>query len=82
MPNEFHATYEHGVLKLDAPLSLPEQARVTGLVLGVETPSGVNAASPKLSDADFEKLLDEFSVHGCQSLPADFSRNDIYSDHD
>ena len=82
MPNEFHATYEHGVLKLDAPLSLPEQARVTGLVLGVETPNGVDAAAAKLSDADFEQLLDDFSVHGCQSLPADFSRDDIYSDHD
>ena len=82
MSNEFHATYEHGVLKLDAPLSLPEQARVTGFVLGVETANVVGAEAMKLSDADFEQLLDEFSVHGCPALPADFSRADIYSDHD
>lgn len=83
MTNEFHATYEQGVLKLDAPLAVPEQARVTGVVVGVETPNGnVQAASPQLSDAEFERMLDEFSVAGCAPLPADFSRADIYLDHD
>jgi len=83
MTNEFHATYEQGVLKLDAPLSLPEQARVKGVVVGIETPNGVGqTTAPQLSDAEFERLLDEFSVSGCASLPVDFSREDIYLDHD
>jgi len=83
MTNQFHATYEHGVLKLDAPLAVPEQARVTGVVVGIETPNGSAVeGAPQLSDAEFERMLDEFSVAGCAPLPADFSRADIYLDHD
>lgn len=32
MSQEFHATYESGVLRLDEPLAIPEQARVSGVV--------------------------------------------------
>lgn len=42
MSQEFHATYEHGVLRLDAPLALPEQTRVTGIVSGVENSSNAD----------------------------------------
>lgn len=84
MDKTFHATYERGVLRLDAPLSLPEQARVVGLVVGVNAPTGepLKALSNELADDEFERLLDEFSIHGTSSLPADFSRADIYLDHD
>jgi hypothetical protein len=84
MDKTFHATYEQGVLRLDAPLSLPEQTRVVGLVVGVDAPTGEppQASATNLADDEFERLLDEFSVHGGNSLPADFSRADLYLDHD
>jgi hypothetical protein len=50
---------------------------------GVEA-SGFHAAqAPSLNDAEFERLLDELaSGPGLPRLPADFSRADIYTDHD
>ncbi len=84
MDKTFCATYEQGVLKLDAPLSLPEHARVTGLVTKVDAqPSeAAQAARNDLPDDEFERMLDEFSIGGGKPLPTDFSRADIYSDHD
>ena len=84
MDKTFCATYEQGVLKLDAPLSLPEHARVTGLVTKVDTqPNEPAQALPSdLPDDEFDRMLDEFSISGGKPLPADFSRADIYSDHD
>jgi hypothetical protein len=83
MSDEFHATYVDGVLRLDAPLALPEQARVTGLVTGVESSSGQRLASAKsgLTDEEFERQMDELALD-VSPLPADFSRADIYLDHD
>lgn len=84
MDKTFFATYEQGVLKLDAPLSLPEHARVTGLVMKVDAQPGeaVQAVRSDLPDDEFERMLDEFSIGRGRPLPADFSRADIYSDHD
>jgi hypothetical protein len=50
---------------------------------GVEA-SGFHAAqAPALTDGEFEQLLDELaSGPGLPRLPADFSRADIYADHD
>jgi len=67
-------------LRLDAPLSLPEHARVTGQVTIVSPP--IQSETSRLSGEEFEKLLDEFSAPGCPPLPSDFSRADIYLDHD
>jgi len=78
MSQEFHATYQSGVLRLDVPLALPEQARVSGVV----TP--INAQSPwpeVISDEQFFRELDELALE-VTPLPADFSRADIYLDHD
>jgi hypothetical protein len=36
MSQQFEATYQHGVLRLDAPLALPENSRVIGVVRDVE----------------------------------------------
>lgn len=40
--------------------------------------------TPELSDGEFEDLLDELASGPAElpHLPADFSRADIYSDHD
>jgi hypothetical protein len=83
MGDEFHATYADGVLKLDVPLALPEQARVTGLVTGIESASGqsIAPAASGLTDEEFERQLDELALD-VPPLPADFSRADIYLDHD
>jgi len=41
------------------------------------------ATQAVLSDEDFESLLDELSEGAARPhLPADFSRSDIYADHD
>jgi plasmid stability protein len=45
--------------------------------------SARGAEAPRLSDREFETLLDELSSGpGLPHLPADFSRADIYADHD
>jgi predicted DNA-binding antitoxin AbrB/MazE fold protein len=36
MSEEFQAIYEFGVLRLDKPLALPQQTRVTGVLRNVE----------------------------------------------
>ena len=39
--------------------------------------------APALSDSEFERLLDELAAGpGLPQLPPDFSRADIYADHD
>ncbi len=80
MERTFQATYEQGILRLDAPLSLPEHARVTGQVTIISPP--VEPETARQSVEEFDKLLDEFSTPGCPPLPSDFSRADIYLDHD
>jgi hypothetical protein len=45
--------------------------------------SSLQAGQAALSDGEFEQLLDELaSGPGLPHLPADFSRADIYADHD
>jgi len=44
---------------------------------------GSPSSQPALSDEEFDRLLDELSEGPSLShLPADFTRSDIYSDHD
>ena len=80
MEKEFQATYEHGVLRLDTPLSLPEQARVTGLLKSVE-PTALEPAPAQLSDDEFQRLLDEASIPS-SPYGGTYSRADLYLDHD
>ncbi len=78
MNEEFQATYEHGVLRLDQPLALPDHSRVAGVVIALTTPSVPVTAG---SDDDFNSELDELALN-VPVLPADFTRADIYADHD
>jgi hypothetical protein len=49
----------------------------------VDVPSLYTGRAPARSDGEFEHLLDELeSGPGLRHLPADFSRADIYTDHD
>jgi hypothetical protein len=50
---------------------------------GVEASGLYTGQAPTLSDGEFEYLLDELeSGPRLPHLPADFSRADIYTDHD
>jgi hypothetical protein len=82
MGQEFHATYEHGILRLDVPLLLPEQTRVTGIVSNVDSSIVSGTGQAEISPEEFERLLDELALNDVPPLPADFSRTDIYLDHD
>jgi predicted DNA-binding antitoxin AbrB/MazE fold protein len=82
MSQEFHATYEQGILRLDQPLALPEQTRVLGVVKEESLEAGANLPLfETLTDDEFERELDSLSWE-VMPLPPDFSRADIYSDHD
>ena len=44
-------------------------------------PSSANGSTPKLSLAELESLLNQHAFDG-PTLPSDFSRADIYGEHD
>ncbi len=60
MSQEFHAIYEHGVLRPLAPLNLPESAGVTGFVQQTRLPAGATVGDPVLGlMSDESELIDE-----------------------
>jgi hypothetical protein len=89
MSMQFDATYREGAIHPAKPLALPENTEIRVLiVLRPKQPPGVEAetdairpTSPKMTPEEFDELV---SKHGIAigSLPADFSREDIYQDHD
>jgi predicted DNA-binding antitoxin AbrB/MazE fold protein len=88
---QFQATYENGVLRPSVPLALPEQARVEVTVViekdqpaAAENDEGVELRpeAPRLTAAEFRRIVDRHALRASQSLPLDFDRHDIYSDHD
>ena len=69
---------EHYVLEL-----IERDAAGPGNGQGVEASGLYTGQAPALSDGEFEHLLDELeSGPRLPHLPADFSRADIYADHD
>ena len=90
MAIEFHATYRAGVIHPDQPLGLPDNTEVNVVVMPVvkaaeplsrEEIIAMRPSSPKITPEEFDALLDKYSV-SVGSLPADFSREDIYQDDD
>ena len=81
MNQEFQAIYEHGVLRLDKPLALPDQTRVAGVLNNIGEGRTVADESKHFSLDEFDRMLDELALD-VPPLPADFSRADIYLDHD
>ena len=84
------ATYRDGAFYPDQPLNLPENtpAQVVVVAQPAEqeklSPEDIIARrpkSPKITPEEFEALIEKHSV-SVGSLPPDFSRADIYSDHD
>lgn len=94
MSIEFDATYRDGSLHPDQPLHLPEnslvrvrvQPRPPGL-LPVPFPTNreevlaLRPKSPRITGAQLRDLIAKHAV-SVGTLPPDFSREDIYSDHD
>lgn len=74
MSEQIDAIFDHGVFRPLVPLALPDQTRVT---LSVQPATAAGDASA----ADFEAELEPLLFDG-PNLPADFSRADIYADHD
>jgi predicted DNA-binding antitoxin AbrB/MazE fold protein len=85
MSQQIDAIYVDGVLKPLVPLALPDQARVKlivdatvvqGSVEPDQSGTGANGGA-----SEFDRELEPLLFDG-PSLPMDFSRADIYADHD
>jgi hypothetical protein len=94
MPLEFDATYRDGALHPASPLNLPENTplhvHVVPKQVGFppepfpttrEEILAIRPKSPRITPEEFAALVKKHSV-SVGSLPVDFSREDIYSDHD
>ena len=89
MSIQFDATYRDGAIHPAKPLALPENTEIRVLIVprpkqppGVEVEiDAMRPTSPKMSPEEFDELVSRHSI-SIGSLPADFSREDIYQDHD
>ena len=87
----FHlqATYEDGALRPDVPLALPDRTRVDvtvkaqndAIVEGADDDDEALPDGPRLTVEEFRRILANRGP-GVGTLPVDFDRHDIYSDHD
>ena len=83
------ATYRDGMIQPDQPLALPNNTPVRVMVVPKPAPFPTNREeilalrpkSPRITPEEFDALIDKHSI-SVGSLSADFSRADIYSDHD
>ena len=83
-----HAIYENGVFKPKGPVALPEacevefEPRVVTPACG-QTPFPTFISDPNPSPEEFRRILDAMAAGPpVKTLPPDFSRDDIYDDHD
>jgi hypothetical protein len=89
MTIDIDATYRDGALHPEAPLNLPENTPVRVHVVpkpGLSPKSAVESRplppkSPRITSEEFRERIAKYAVR-VGSLPPDFSREDIYSDHD
>lgn len=82
------ATYRDGAFYPTMPISLPENTRVEVRLpteaRKLRTPEEMLAARPQSPRFTSEELRERIAKFGVRvgTLPPDFSREDIYSDHD
>jgi predicted DNA-binding antitoxin AbrB/MazE fold protein len=82
-----NATYENGILRPSGPLDLPDRSQVHVTIvpqqeLAFEEPEEeVMPEPPLLTVEEFRRILSKGTVRA-GTLPVDFDRDDIYSDHD
>ncbi len=74
-------TVQNGTVVIDALSLLPDGTRVEITISGPELQSWREEA---ISLEEFDRILDEITAQPMpvKSLPIDFSRADIYADHD
>jgi hypothetical protein len=90
MSIDVNATYRDGAIYPDTPLNLPENTPVHVRVVP-QTPAApppeegparlTPPPSPRFTAEQLDALIEKHSV-SVGSLPENFSRADIYSDHD
>lgn len=90
MTIQVHATYRAGAIHPDQPLGLPDNTEVNVVVVPVgdakkrtaaENIKAIRPKSPKITPEEFRARLAKYAVR-VGTLPPDFSREDIYSEHD
>jgi predicted DNA-binding antitoxin AbrB/MazE fold protein len=82
------ATYRDGAFYPTHPISLPENTRVE-VTLPAEAPKlrtpeemlALRPQSPRFTSKELRERIAKYGVN-VGTLPPDFSREDIYSDHD
>lgn len=78
------ATYRDGAFHPVHPISLPENTRVEVSVpaqLSREEIIALRPKAPKITVEEFDAIMKRNKL-SAPSLPVDFSREDVYSDHD
>jgi hypothetical protein len=94
MTIDIDATYRDGAIHPEMPLNLPDNTPVrvrVELKAAVFPPIpfpktreeilAIRPKSPRITPEEFDELIRKHSV-SVGSLPVDFSREDIYSEHD
>jgi hypothetical protein len=88
MTIQFDATFRDGAIHPTQPLQLPENTpvhvvvtpKIAGQPMTREEILAIRPKSPRITVEEFRARLAKYAVH-VGSLPPDFSRADIYSDH-
>jgi hypothetical protein len=94
MTIDIDATYRDGAIHPDTPLNLPNDTPVRVRVVAkpdvfppIPFPTtreeilAIRPKSPRITSEEFRARIAKYAV-SVGSLPSDFSREDIYSDHD
>jgi hypothetical protein len=81
MSLEFDATYRDGALHPAEPLNLPNNAPVRVVILPAAAPLAIPPTKPLITAEEFDAIVEKHSF-SAPPLPENFSRADIYSDHD
>jgi len=89
MSIDIDATYRDGAIHPATPLNLPNDTPVRVRVvaknktgpLSKEQIIFLRPQSPRITPEEFRARIEKYAV-SVGSLPVDFSREDIYSDHD
>ena len=90
MTIQVHATYRAGAIHPDQPLALPDNTEVNVVVVPVEGTTqrapredikAIRPKSPRITSEEFRARIAKYAVRA-GTLPPDFAREDIYSEHD
>lgn len=81
-----HGIYKSGVIQPEQPLELPDNTKVRFVLVPESETQGSDdeAAQPKsrrITGEELDELIRRYGV-SVGTLPTNFSRDDIYSDHD